>query len=335
MSVSTGTDSTSQVNHWTLTWNHGDTSDTDIGKCLDQFNSATLVKYAVMQQELGANGNRHIQGYVEFKRSKRLAAVRKLVPGGHWEPRRGTRTQAREYCLKEETRIPGSVPREYGEWIPEKEDKATAYGRLQQDIDSGVSVRELAKRNFTLFMRHAGAIGTYRQMVQPKRQKVSFNIECFKLARPDRMDRLSVFLHGPTNTGKTSYALSLFDSPILCRHVDDLKNFDKEFHDGIVFDDMSFEHWSPGAVIHLLDLEHDAPIHARYNNVIIPAGTERVFTSNKDWIFYTNEVDIEQRQAIDRRVQNIEVTSDIRVGEDPDLVNELDNNNHLGGSHDL
>lgn len=98
------------------------------------------------------------------------------------------------------------------------------------------------------------------------------------------------------------------------RHVDDLKQFDKECHDGIVFDDMSFENWPAGSVIHLVDLEHDAPIHCRYNNVVIPAGTPRMFTSNKPEIFWGEGIMEEQRDAIERRLFRVAVTEDIRVG---------------------
>jgi len=71
-------------------------------------------RYAVWQLEIGPNGTRHLQGYVEFPATKRRAGVLKLLPTAHCEPRRATRDQARAYCMKVESRVEG--PWEHGSW---------------------------------------------------------------------------------------------------------------------------------------------------------------------------------------------------------------------------
>lgn len=71
------------------------------------------VSYAVYQKEKGDNGTEHYQGYVEFKMIMRLPGLKKLLPTAHWEPRAGTQEQARNYCMKDDTRIEG--PWELGE----------------------------------------------------------------------------------------------------------------------------------------------------------------------------------------------------------------------------
>lgn len=43
-----------------------------------------------------------------------MAHCRKVLPGAHWEPRRGEREDAREYCRKEQSRVRG--PWESGDW---------------------------------------------------------------------------------------------------------------------------------------------------------------------------------------------------------------------------
>lgn len=68
------------------------------------------VRYAVYQKEKVTT--EHYQGYAEFSDKKSLAALKKWLPTAHFEPRRGTRDQAREYCMKVESRIEG--PWEYG-----------------------------------------------------------------------------------------------------------------------------------------------------------------------------------------------------------------------------
>ena len=93
----------------------------------------------------------------------------------------------------------------------------------------------------------------------------------------------NIFMYGPTQTGKTQWALHVFQNPLLVSHMDDLKKFDKERHDGIVFDDMSFHHLPREAIIHLVDFENDRSIHARFTCAQIPAGTRKIFTSNKSF----------------------------------------------------
>lgn len=119
---------------------------------------------------------------------------------------------------------------------------------------------------------------------------------------------------GPTGTGKTSFALACFESPLLIRHADELKLFIAGVHDGLVFDDMTFHHWPIEQVIHLVDLEHDSPIHLRYHNVTIPAGLPRIFTSNLWNPFYETKMEREpQQDAVDRRFSRIEITTSICI----------------------
>lgn len=66
-------------------------------------------KYVVWQVEVSASGLRHLQGYVQFQKTVRFAAVKKMDGSAHWELRGpySTHEQARAYCMKEETRVAG------------------------------------------------------------------------------------------------------------------------------------------------------------------------------------------------------------------------------------
>lgn len=99
------------------------------------------------------------------------------------------------------------------------------------------------------------------------------------------------FIHGPSDTGKTQWALAHFKNPLVCRDTDDLKDFVPGFHDGIVFDDMSFSHWPRTSVIHLLDWDLDSSIRCRNTNAFIPKHTKKIFTSNtsEDEVFGPQE----------------------------------------------
>ena len=70
-------------------------------------------QYVTYQLEKGDEGTPHYQGYVEMSSVCRLAAMKKLNPRAHWEPRFGTQDEAIAYCTKEDTRVDG--PWEQGE----------------------------------------------------------------------------------------------------------------------------------------------------------------------------------------------------------------------------
>ncbi len=74
------------------------------------------LRYGIYQLERGAEGTEHWQGYLEFSVTKRLAALRRIhgLAGAHFERRRGTADEARNYCRKEDTRLAG--PYEFGEY---------------------------------------------------------------------------------------------------------------------------------------------------------------------------------------------------------------------------
>ncbi len=63
------------------------------------------VRYFIFQLEKGVETNTpHFQGYIEFGRSVRFSVVTRDVFHGlaHVEARRGSREQARNYCMKDE-----------------------------------------------------------------------------------------------------------------------------------------------------------------------------------------------------------------------------------------
>lgn len=95
------------------------------------------VTYAVWQKESGENGTQHFQGYLELAKKGRISAVKAL--GGefvraHLERRRGTQKQARDYAMKEDTRVDG--PWEHGEFVAREQgtrsDLAAAVDALKE-----------------------------------------------------------------------------------------------------------------------------------------------------------------------------------------------------------
>ena len=72
------------------------------------------VRYIVFQREIGENGTRHLQGYLEFEIPERMSFLKRINARAHWEPRLGSQREAINYCTRENTREPGTEPFEQG-----------------------------------------------------------------------------------------------------------------------------------------------------------------------------------------------------------------------------
>lgn len=94
------------------------------------------VRYVVWQHEAASTtGKLHVQGYAEFSESVRYTAARtmlQLPDDTHFEVRKGTREQARDYCRKEETRVDG--PWELGTWTEKKCGVKQVFGCTPEDF---------------------------------------------------------------------------------------------------------------------------------------------------------------------------------------------------------
>jgi len=112
----------------------------------------------------------------------------------------------------------------------------------------------------------------------------------------------STILMGPSEIGKTQFAKAHFENDLFVSHIDKLKDFDPNKHDGIIFDDMDFMHLPRHAQIHLTDWDEERDINIRYNYVTIPANTRKIFTCNLQHC-PVNQFD----EAIARRINIIEL----------------------------
>lgn len=106
-----------------------------------------------------------------------------------------------------------------------------------------------------------------------------------------------LLLHGETNLGKTTLAVSLLPNSLLTRHLDLLASSDTS--GGIVFDDMSFHHLHDEAQIAICDTAFTTQVHVRYHVAEIKEKTPRILTTNKA----PYEVLNLNNPAIARRVQ--------------------------------
>ncbi|AUM61711.1 Rep [uncultured virus] len=135
------------------------------------------IRYLVYQiEKCPDTGKEHIQGYVEFKKLIRMAGVKKLFNDKtmHLEKRRGTRDEARAYCMKEESRVKG--PFELGEWLKSNKDGETASGnrtdlkRLYCATKEKTDIEILEDEGLvSSYMRNFRAVDRVRSLRKPKR----------------------------------------------------------------------------------------------------------------------------------------------------------------------
>lgn len=99
-------------------------------------------RYIVFQEEVGASGTPHLQGYIEFNTPRRMAYIKNALEEEaiHLEPARGTANECKAYCTKEDTRVGG--PYELG-IMGGSQGKRNDLLALRDAIKSGASLKEL------------------------------------------------------------------------------------------------------------------------------------------------------------------------------------------------
>lgn len=127
------------------------------------------VEYVVWQHERGENGTEHIQGYVAFIYKKRITTVRNQCSDrAHWEPRMGDHSEAKAYCMKDDTRIGG--PWEHGSdlAIPSEQGERMDLLAVKRKVEEGVSEGDIASdpNLFPTWVRHYKAIERYRRLIR-------------------------------------------------------------------------------------------------------------------------------------------------------------------------
>lgn len=122
------------------------------------------VRYGVYQREKApTTGLEHYQGYVEFTTPKKLGGLKKWMPTAHFEPRKGSRDQARSYCMKEDTRV--SDPVEYGSWTQggqgTRNDVSSACATLKQH-----GLKRVAEEHPEVFVKYARGLRELSSMLE-------------------------------------------------------------------------------------------------------------------------------------------------------------------------
>lgn len=149
------------------------------------------VRYLIFQHERASTGRDHLQGYVEFRHPIRIAQAQRILglERGHFEPRRGTRDQAINYCRKEESRVAGPWEVGSSNLQPGKRNDLL---EIKSRLDQGATSKEISDEFFGSWVRHHRAFDLYRELHS---------------SAPTRRDVRTFVLWGPSGTGKTFRAV--------------------------------------------------------------------------------------------------------------------------------
>lgn len=129
-------------------------------------------QWGIAQLEVGENGTEHWQGYVYFSSAKTFTAVKRLLRRGHIERRRGSHSDAKEYCSKEDTRKAGCVPVSWGDVEPQQ-GKRNDLSAVKELIDNGAEEEIIADEHFGSWVRYHKAFRAYRSLKIPQRNHVT------------------------------------------------------------------------------------------------------------------------------------------------------------------
>jgi len=248
-----------------------------------------------ISKEIGESGTPHLQGRVVFLRAYRLKQLKKLHGGAHWIVTKCATDCL--YMLKQGSEL----ILDYKKPRKEKEDASI----LQKAIDF-INTENITIRD--LWNQHQKAMVLWGRNLEQLWLKKNQNFVPSKFTLKDftwvpLLDwSTSHIIWGASGIGKTQFALAHFSKPLLVSHIDDLKTFDPEFHDGVVFDDMSFTHYPRTGQIHLLDIDQPRTIHIRYGTISLPANTKKIFTTNEEggFIFLLEDEAIKRRVTVTR-----------------------------------
>ena len=112
-------------------------------------------------------------------------------------------------------------------------------------------------------------------------------------------------IYGAINLGKSEWASSQFENPLVVTSRDMLRKFRPNFHDGIVVDKMTFKDWLVTDAESLLEYFQGVQITCRYGIAVIPKRTAKIIITNPRDVWPADPLGT----LVGRRVAQMEVVS--------------------------
>lgn len=240
--------------------------------------------YGIYQEEVGENGTYHFQGWLYFSTRKRFAQVRELIPGAHLEKARGTPVECRAYCSKEDTRVPGTQPIEFGEFdrVP-RQGQRSDIEEAAMSIFDGATDLQLFREHTAFYVKYDRAIGRIRGLREPV----------------ERVGGGTTFLLlGGTGLGKSRYAYSLYPGIFAKPDGAWFDGYQNELQ--ILLDDFDGSDLTIGQFLRLCDrYPLRSPVKGGFITV---QANQFVITANDHPINWYPGVSSERRKALYRRI---------------------------------
>lgn len=145
-------------------------------------------KWHIYATEIGEGGHLHIQGYMCFSRPVRLGHLRLHAPDVHWEPRRGSHEQARDYCKKDPL---GDVTEEGVE--PKGQGMRTDLETATEEIMQHRDLTKLAMQHPTWYVKFNRGFEALLNQTEPAYVRQPLQV---------------FYFWGPAGTGKTWYVMN-------------------------------------------------------------------------------------------------------------------------------
>lgn len=245
-----------QHRDWLFTINNPEQAEKEL---FDYLTALNHIKYFTFQRERGEQGTEHYQGYVCFSVPKLFSTVKNLFsephirPAAHLEPRKGTKTQARDYCQKSDTCIGDNY--EHGEFVAEGE-RADLI-QLKELVDAGVSDYELGNMVCKAYARHM-------QFVDRRRQINAYE----KFGKVRRLDLEVTYIYGKAGVGKTRRVMDEYGDENVYRITDyDGNLFDNYNNENVIIFEEFRSQVRIDIMLNYLDV-YPLRLPARYNNKI-------------------------------------------------------------------
>lgn len=261
--------------------------------------------YCVYQQEVGAEGTPHLQGYMKFRVRKRFSMVSALfLPDHpHVEPAKGSSKQNHNYCTKAETRAPNTEPVVYGE-LPEGDGSGSRNDltNLRDAIKNQQTFRELTDNDELL-----PVVARHMPFVTRLLQE--------NLRPPQRPDVYVRFCYGAAGCGKSTCA-GVFEDNGAYLFDNELRGFWDGYTDQkiVIMDEFRGHTLTPTQFNRLCD---KGPMQVNIKNGSAPmCATDIRFTSNYLPSTWWSEKTAYNREALYRRVDEAHLH---RLNEEPEI----------------
>lgn len=246
---------------------------------------------SIFQLEECQNGRRHLQGYSEFNNPSRFSAFQiGRFQAGHFEKRKGTKSQAVAYCRKVESRLEG--PWVVGDMEIQQGTRNDLLV-VQSLLQDGASEKTIADDHFGVWVKYHKAFKKYKSLcVEPRNWKTKTYI-FWGEAGSGKTRRVYEELreeHGPVyDVPRPNGGSIWFDG------------YDPAIHKVILFDD--FYGWCPLHLLLKLCDRYPMQVPVKGGHVEFCA-LALVFTSNKPWSdwYKWDEFGSELEKAFERRI---------------------------------